>query len=208
VPTVPAGLEGPVADALERFSARIQATADSLRQAHALPVELPEEWLGGYYLANAGEFPEIRQFWVRYESLIQALRERDRPVFEAVMAEVAGAADLLDRNALAAYLTGRYEAAVSSRQDRYDQLVLASNRAIQFHDFLVLNQEEFLFTPALGSAIPRDPVLEIGTATPALRAELNRRLDELLSALDRSRGGALPSSAGLARELLSGFGEL
>ena len=203
-PPVPPGLEAGVEDALARFAVGIQAAVDSLRLARGLPEGPSPDWLGGYYLANADEFPQIREFWVGYQAFIGDLRARDRPVLQASPAlAAAGTA-----GALETYVTALFDARTMSRQDHYDQLVFAAAQAVEFHDFLVENGSGLTYTPALVSSLPSDPVLEVDATDPELRGDLNARLDDLLSALDRSRGGSAPGSMGLGQELFSTFGDL
>jgi hypothetical protein len=204
----PVGLETRVEEALARFDLRIQETVDSLRDALALPEAPPREWLGGYYMANAREFPELREFWVSYRTFVESLRSREGPVLGSVLSEGNAVGDAEASQELVTYVTARYEWKLPARQDRYDRLILAATRAVEFHDFLVASESGLRYTPAVGPLLPNDPVLEIAATDPKVHAELNARLDGLLAALDRSRGGALPNTTGLGPELYSGFGGL
>jgi hypothetical protein len=108
---------------------------------------------------------------------------------------------------LAAYVEERYAAALSRRQEVYTQLSVVSSAAIDLHDFLTDSGDAIEYTPALGGqAIPRDPVLEVGTDDPAVRESLETRLDAIFDALDRSRGGGAPPQAGLEQDLFGQFG--
>ena len=62
------------------------------------------------------------------------------------------------------------------------------------------------YTPAIETGTPaRDPVLEVATEDPAVRHELNLRLDALVDALDRSTGSDEAFYTGVWEELVSGL---
>jgi hypothetical protein len=138
------------------------------------------------------------------------LRALDRTVFLSVLNEAARR--LRDQPTEAArlrdYLEARYSGMTPSREGRVSQLIEAADLALALHDFLVAASPELRYTPALGSAVPRDPVIEVGTDNPEVLESLNDHLDRLFDALDRSRGGGALSQGGLREDLFLGFGVL
>jgi hypothetical protein len=77
---------------------------------------------------------------------------------------------------------------------------------LELHAFLEDRTDLLQYTPALGTGTPaRDPILEVETEDPVVRRELDLRLDALVRALDRSRGGAVPPSLVLGEALAWGF---
>jgi hypothetical protein len=210
-PSAPEDLAPIVEDVVSDFRSRIQGVVDSLASEHGVGGAPPPQWLSGRYLSNAGAYPEARQFWERYADLVGDLRELDRTVFLEVVAEAEEGLHQVDRpddaERLETYMEARYAAMAPGRNTRYEQLEEAARRAIALHDFLVAAEDDLRFTPAVGSAVPRDPVLEVGTDNAAVLAALNSHLDELFRALDRSRGGGALSQGGLRTDLFLGFGE-
>jgi len=196
--------------ALASFAARIQDAADSLSTVHGVEGAPPPQWLGGPYLADAQDYPEIREFWEGYGRMVRDLRSADRAVFTAVVNEAASRLGdrPTDARRLSEYLEARYAAMAPSRDGRADQLIEAATLALALHDFLISATQELRYTPALGSAVPRDPVIEVGTDNPRVLEALNDHLDRLFEALDRSRGGGALSQGGLREDLFLGFGVL
>ncbi len=211
-PPIPEGMQPEVEAVLSAFAAAIQVTGDSLAAEMGVGGAPPPAWLGGRYLAAASAFPDVATFWQRYGAMVMALHDRDRTVFDRVLAEAVGALAAADREGdaatLQAYLEDRYARAWPRRDERYAQLREAADRALDLHAFLVSREDELRFTPALGGSVPRDPVLEVGTENPQVLAALNAHLDELFRALDRSRGGGALSQGGLRADLFLGFGAL
>jgi len=209
-PPVPEGLEPEVQLALDRFDQRIQAVADSLRASLGLDTGPPDAWLGGAYLASAGEYPEARAFWEAYRGFIEGLQALEPGILtdlvESYVHEIAPEPERAQ--ALTDYLEFRYGGAEEWRTRRYGLLGAVADRAIELHDYLAAHQDALRHTPALGSAMPRDPVLEVAADDPGVRRELNAHLDAFLLALDRTRAGAPPDPGGLTRDLFRGFGAL
>ena len=208
LPEVPQGLADAVERSAERIGQRYQAAADSARSEGGLPGFPPEPWLSGYYLANAVEFPEVVEFWSSYQDFVDELRALEPALFQDVLPHALDASGAAPEQVpmLETYLQARYAATVRARQEAYDHLVSVSSTALDLHTFLVESSDALQFTPALGGgSVARDPVLEVGTEDPEVRGELDRRLDELFQALDRSRAGGTPSPAGLQDELFEGF---
>ena len=208
-PSPPAGLETAAERAMDILGTAFVTSVDSARSAAGVAPAPPEEWLTGYYLANAAEFPEVRDYWDRYGALLDEFRVLDRSVVAEVIESELGPSVVPagDRARLATYVEERYAAALPRRQEVYTQLSAVASAAIDLHDFLTESGDAIDYTPALGGqAIPRDPVLEVGTASPAVREGLETRLDAIFDALDRSRGGGAPPQAGLEEDLFGQFG--
>jgi hypothetical protein len=210
----PSGLEGAAALLWRDLPAQVSGLVDSLRVDAGLPDAPPRDWLGGYYLANAGEFPEVVEFWERYRSFVGRLAEQDanlarsaarramepgtRPEFDGLV----GA----DRQRLVEYVAQRHERMRPARTDRFLHLQRTAEAALGLHDFLVENGSAITHSPALGQGVSADPVLEAVTETQAVRREMERHLDRIFEALDRTRGGGQPSLAGLRSELFGSLG--
>lgn len=207
VPEVPADLSVAVERGLAAARARFNAVVDSLRGAHGLPPSPPREWLSGYYLAHASEYPGVREFWEGYAALLGDLRGRDRELFLGAAVGAASRADPARADAAERYLEERYARILPLRRERYQQLTVVSRRARELHDFLVANEERIRYTPATGPEVPLDPIMEANVDSPEVEAELLRELDELFQALNRSRGGGAPGLGGLGNDLFRRFGE-
>jgi hypothetical protein len=207
VPSVPEGLEATVERGLRAVNSRFDVVVDSLRSVHGLADRPPSEWLSGYYLAHASEFPNVRAFWDGYAALVGELRTRDPELYLETAVRAASGPDPEQSRAVEAYLEDRYRAVRPYRRERYIQLTRVAQRALELHDFLEANQAEIRFTPATGPEIPLDPIMEAEVERAEVRSELLRRMDLLFQALDLSRGGGAPPMGGLGQDLFRRFGD-
>jgi hypothetical protein len=209
----PPGLEEEAALLWAALPAEVARVMDSLRVAAELPEAPPREWLGGYYLANAGEFPGVVEFWNRYRDFVRNLGERDEALVEGAARAALGRPPLAqrelgdaERERLVAFVQSRQGRAGVVRRDRYTHLERTAVASLQLHDFLVENGGAITYTPALGRGVSADPVLEAVTDSQEVRRQLERHLDRVFEALDRTRGGGPPSLAGLRNELFGSLG--
>ncbi len=206
VPPPHSELEGEVEVVLLEIRARFTAVTDSLRAEHGVSEVPPRPWLGGHYLANASEYPEVPAFWEGYLRVIETLRALDRRIYLETVREVAWvqAGDAAD---VERYFLDRYQAVHPPRLERYGYLEAAARNALDLHAFLLERESEIRYTPAMGEVVPLDPVLEAGSTDPEVQRHLTGRLDAVLGALDRSRMGGIPSPEGLRADLFLRFGE-
>lgn len=207
VPPVPEGLEGPVERALEAVERRFQATVDSLRAVHGVEDRPPRDWLGGYYLAHASEFPGVLAFWEGYLEVLDELRGMDEELFHAAAAEAVAGEPASESDAAVGYLEDRYRSTLPARRGRYDLLAAVARQAVELHEFLEENEGAIRYTPALGPEVPLDPILEAQSDDPEVHRGMLDRLDGMFRVLDRSRGGGAPSPGGLGVDLFQRFGE-
>jgi len=210
----PSGLEGAASLLWRDLPVHISGLVDSLRVDAGIADAPPRDWLGGYYLANAGEFPEVVEFWESYRSFVGRLADQDaelartaalRAMEEGTRTDFDGLTGA-DRQRLVAYVAERHEGMRPARTDRFLHLQRTAEAALGLHDFLVENGAAITHSPALGRGVSADPVLEAVTETPAVRREMERHLDRIFQALDRTRGGGQPSLAGLRSELFGSLG--
>ena len=186
--SVPPGLEGVAQRSAELVVQRYQAAADSIRRAQGVSAAPPRQWLSGNYLANAGDFPEVPQFWSAYGRFVEELRVSDRTLFLDALSPELGprVAEPEQLPALEGYLRDRYAVTFPGRQELHDQLASVAGAALDLHEFLVGRSEAIQFTPALGTgAVARDPVLEVRTEDPEVQRELELHLDQLFQALGK-----------------------
>lgn len=207
LPDPPVGLEGEVDRVRQLVARRFQSQVDSLRGSLNLPPSSPSEWLSGTYLASAGDFPAVREFWSDYGALLDELRGRDRFLYFSAVRDGVTNSQSEVANQIEGYFRERYEALREGRHHRYRQLILAASRAVELHDFLDANSRSIRYTPALGEALPANPVLEAEVLDPEIRRNLNLHLDRVLEALDRSTGPGAPPADGLTVDLFRRFGE-
>ncbi len=210
---LPSGLEAEAARLWAALPAEVARLIDQLRVDAGLPDAPPREWLGGFYLANAGQFPGVVEFWEGYRDYVRTVAEQDHAVIlEAtgrVLEREFGTGDALsdpDRDRLEAFVLERQGRAGAIRRDRYTHLERTAVASLQLHTFLVEHGEAITYTPALGRGVSADPVLEAVTDSPEVRRQLEGHLDRVFEALDRTRGGGPPSLAGLRAELFGSLG--
>lgn len=207
LPSPPSEL-APVTDRiLAALAPELDRWTDSLRVEVALEPGPPREWLGGFYLSHAGDFPSVPEFWQRYREFLVGLGARDRQIYRgAVVRLLQGEGEAVAaRERIVRYFDERYAALDAVRADRYAQLIRVSEAAEELHLFLSGAEDRIVHAPALGPGISADPILEAVPLDDETRAAMDRLLDALFQALDRSRGGGAPSFEGLRSELFGRF---
>jgi hypothetical protein len=187
---------------------RINRIVDSMRVEAGIPETPPREWLGGFYLANARDFPGVPAFWDAYEAFVADLQAREEATVRQAVNEHLDTRDVPgpDRRRLVDLLELRRPEVAPVRDDRYLHLRRTAAEARAFHEFLVLNTALIRYAPALGGGVSDDPVLEAVAETPEVRRQLEAHLDRIFEALDRTRAGGQPSPAGLRAELFGNLG--
>ncbi len=210
LPPPPAGLEDESDEVLALIGAAFEVVSDSLREEIGLERAPPRTWLSGFYLANAGQFPRIEEFWERYVVFLEELGARDEAVYLGAVADALGTLDPLDdgeRERLQEYFQVRYEQQRDYREARYEHLAATARAAVQLHEVLEEHQSEIAYSPAVGTGVSADPILEAVIPEGHVRRDVEGALDRVFRALDRSRGGGAPSAEGLQAELFQRFGE-
>jgi hypothetical protein len=203
----PPELESTTEEILSALAMSMGLWADSLRQEAELEDGPPRGWLGGFYLAHAGDFPQVLEFWRAYRIFLGELRDRDADRYRTAAQEVAAAhvPPGVEPDVVEGYLEERYGVLGPLRGDRYATLIRVSEAAEALHHFLVEAQDRIVHAPALGRGISPDPILEAVPTDEETRTGLDDLLDALFQALDRSRGGGPPSFEGLRADLFERF---
>jgi hypothetical protein len=159
---------------------------DSLPVLRGIPAEPDAAWLGSRYLADAGEFPGVAEYWAMLDRYAGEILDREQDFFvaayEARLIDSTAVAEpdpddavLVDR-AGAGFLAGRPE-----RRTVYRQLQAVIDAATDLHRFLVENQDRIDYEPHPEG----DPVLEAVPETADLGDEMWDRVDGITAALDR-----------------------
>ena len=167
-----------------------QAIGDAVRQVEAattaagVPPEPPQEWLAGVYLGNASQFPGIEAFWSGMGQFVDGLRAGDWEIYhEALEARVSAAGLPAEEAAMVLERADSgFVAAEAGRRGAYDaleRLVLAS---LDLHDFLIDNEGEIEYRPAISSTA--DPVLEAVPTSAAIGDRMWDMVDEITESLD------------------------
>jgi hypothetical protein len=197
---------------------QIDLLVDSIRVEAGLPEAPPREWLSGFYLANAGQFESVVEFWETYRVFVEELASGDAELLQTAAARVLegrasgspeaepGSSTPADRARLLAYVMARQERMRDARLDRYLHLGRTAQAALELHGFLERNTDAISHSPAIGRGVSSDPVLEAVIETPEVRREMEQHLDRIFEALDRTRRGGQPSLAGLRMELFGSLG--
>jgi hypothetical protein len=180
------------ARARERFLTATQAALRGLD-----PV--PDVWLRGSYLAEPSVYPEVREVWEGYLTIIRDVRaaddERYRQAYLRALddARVEGAARTLRMSSAMV----AFQATAVPRQAHYDRAERLATAALQGHDALVAAEGTIAYQPATGPALSEDPVIEAVGRSPEAQTRLNQVLDLILTELHGERG---PEESGNVRE--------
>ena len=209
LPPPPDGLEEWLPPALSGIAARFEVVTDSLRSDLVLGEAPPRIWLSGFYLANAGQLPSVSEFWERYGEFLELLEARDRGIYMEGVEQGLEGEDIgpEDRDRMLSYMEERYATQASYRAHRYESLSQAADAAVELHRVLARHEGVIDHAPVEGSGVSIDPILEAEIPPGTVQREVERSLDRVFVALDRSRGGGVPSADGLRTDLFLRFGE-
>lgn len=163
------------------------AAMDSLERVFQLPAAPPEEWLGGYYLAHATEFHDVRQYWARYRGYIRSVKARDAVLYrrglEGRFQELG-----VPRERVPELMTVAERRFLEDRMRRdslYDTMAEVAEAAVDLHDFLSENQGAIEHDPVRPGRVSRAPVLEAYPTTPEVKDEMDARLDRVLEGMEQ-----------------------
>jgi len=169
IPDIPAELLPQMRDLAE---AALADMLDDLRGRSAdldIPSQPRDEWLGGNYLGNASQFPDIESFWLGIERFVDEVRATDTQLFHDRYQEQVLAAGVSEETG--ALLSERADSGfVAARDGRilvYSLMDDLVNAALDLHQFLLENEAEIQYSPVAGG-MSRDPVLEAVPSTPAI----------------------------------------
>jgi hypothetical protein len=185
LPDIPAELVPQMRELGEAALEETITTLGRLPEDLGLPSEPREDWLAGAYLADAGDFPDVEEYWLGIEALVDRARDVDAQLFhDAYVDQLAAAAlagdtaDMMLERADSGFLAtrpGRYEAYALM-----DDLI---NATLDLHVFLVERGDSIAYEPVRGG-VSRDPVLEAVPATPELGQRMWDGVTRITEALD------------------------
>jgi hypothetical protein len=179
---------------------------DSLRTVFDV-VGAPREWLTGRYLASASEFPDVAQYWVRYQAYVGELRNRDEELFRRgfVQRLESTGIDGPVRSMRLARATEEFAAEAPAREELYAAMQGMARVALELHELLVQNEASIVYTPVRPGVVTQDPVLEAVPTDAELRERLWDTLDSLFLQVDIVRGGVPGSGDQLGEAALEGI---
>jgi hypothetical protein len=214
VSAVSAGLSGPdVRGLVSRFAGaedsgfrHMVAGIDSLRRTYNVAV-VPPAWLEGNYLADASKYPEVKEYWLRYRSFLNAVQASDTALFR-----VGFAARLRDEGVEGPVLSLRLSQAMTGfeetqpiRSSMYLHMAELTAASLALHDLLVERESDISYEPALDRRLSRDPVVEALPLDTILRDRMWVLLDRIFASLERLGGGDLGANRqNLTEALLEG----
>lgn len=167
--------EGAFADAIAEVDANT-TTADT-------PAEPDQQWLGGNYLADAGQFASVAAFWTGIESFMQGVRAADRQLYHDKLVARAGAEGIAADTAamIVERADSGFVAAQAMREGAYATMDDLVDAALGLHDFLVANEANIEYRPA--STSTADPILEAVPSTQAIGDQMLEMVDQITEAL-------------------------
>lgn len=184
LPSLPAELVPSMQEATARARARVTAALEDLPEREAIPAAPNRDWLSGAYLAGAGDFPDVADYWGRIVTFASAAQAAETELFGAALEAEVGALGLpeTETDRVTVRAMAEWDAVESRRGDVYDQLRAVARAAQDLHTFLAANQDQISYEPAAGG-VSRDPVLEAVPDTPALKEAMEDRVDAVTGSL-------------------------
>lgn len=185
IPDIPPGLEPRLRTLAARATERMAQSLAALPARRAIAPEPDPDWLGGRYMANASQYPGIATYWEGVAEWVDAMRAQEADFFASAFADEVRAERLTADDAALILERGRagFRAAARDRRLVYDQFRQVATAALALHAFLLENEADIDFEPAVGG-LSRDPVLEAVPASPELGEEMWNRVGDITDALD------------------------
>jgi hypothetical protein len=182
------------------------AGVDSLRDVHAI-AEVPRIWLEGAYLADADRYPQVRDFWTRYQAFLHEVEASDTALFRAGFVR-----SLEDQGIGGAVLSLRlsqamreFERSQPRRDEVYRHMEDLSSTALELHALLVRNADEITYEPAMQKGVSREPVVEAVAEDTLLKDHMWALLERIFASLEWMGGDLGGSRDNLTDRLLEGI---
>jgi hypothetical protein len=178
------------------------AGVDSLRDLHRI-ADVPRIWLEGAYLADAHRYPQVKDFWTRYQSFLRDVEGSDTALFRAgfvksLEAQGIGGAVLSLRLSQA---MREFEKSQERRDDVYAHMEELSSAALELHALLVARADDISYEPALQRGVSREPVVEAMAEDTLLKDHMWTLLERIFASLEWV-GGDLGGSRDNVTDLL------
>ena len=185
LPSIAPSLEPVFRSASSRAVAQLVGALQTLPMREALPERPDPAWLGGRYMATAGEYTDVRLFWEQMRQFAQVAQAREAEFFDAELTAALDSVALppADREAVEARSRAGFAASAPDREAVYRQLRAVVESSLTLHTFLEQNQGDIDFAPA-DAGLSADPVLEAVPLTDELGDEMWNRVADITSALD------------------------
>jgi hypothetical protein len=182
------------------------AGIDSLRRAYDI-LAVPPIWLDGKYLADAPAYPEVKDFWLRYQAFLSDVRAHDTTMYrtglvEALQAQGIDGAALTLRSSQAMH---DFERSQPRREDVYRHMEELSSAALALHALLVDRAGDIKYAPAIQHGVSREPIVEAVAEDTVLHDHMWTLLDRIFASLEWIGGDLGASRDDLADKMLRGI---
>lgn len=179
----------------------------ALQASLGVPEAPPADWLHGIYLAHAGDYPEVGEYWSSFRAYIQAIRSTEAQLYRGFVQNrvLEMGLDPERSAALSARAMERFRAAQDRRGALYSDLLGLAAEAEGLHRLLVEREAWIAYEPFTTQGLSRDPVIEAVPEDPELAREIWSRLDGIFDRLDWIQGVRPVSTLRLQQALLSEF---
>jgi hypothetical protein len=182
------------------------AGIDSLRGAYDI-LAVPPIWLDGKYLSDAPAYPEVKDFWLRYQAFLEDVRAHDTTMYraglvEALQAQGVDGAALTLRSSEA---MRDFEQSQPRREDVYRHMEELSSAALALHALLVDRAGDIKYAPAIQHGVSREPIVEAVAEDTVLHDHMWTLLDRIFASLEWIGGDVGASRDDLADKMLRGI---
>jgi hypothetical protein len=187
VPSGPVPEANPGEAAMEAHALEeVVAGLDSLAISYGLN-RRPAEWLQGVYLANASWFPQVQDYWERYQRYVDEIETQDaewfRSSYQARLRDTGVAPGAVE--GLVERGMSRFYASAGRRQELYNTMQELAAGALELHTLLLEREADIDYEPYSQNGVSADPVVEAVPNDPELEDEMWAIIGSLALALER-----------------------
>ena len=186
VPDIPAELLPTMRDVGEVALGNTMDELAAMQEEAELPTAPQGDWLAGVYLADAGDFADVRAYWVGISAFVDRVRSSDTRIFHEEYEEALAAREITGDRAriLLERADSGFLATRNERNRVYGRMEELVDASLDLHAFLLENQDDIAYEPAAGG-FSSDPVVEAVPASDELGDEMWSRVDRITAALDQ-----------------------
>jgi len=160
------------------------AGMDSLRRVYGV-ARIPSSWLAGPYLADAGSYPEIHDYWTHYEDFVDAVRSQDTALFRRSFVDRLKEEELSGPmvSIRLARALETFRESQPARDTVYERMEDLAGSSLDLHELLVDRAPDIEYDPVTEERASRQPILEAWSDDAFLRQSIWSLLDRITANL-------------------------
>jgi hypothetical protein len=162
---------------------------------------VPTIWLQGKYLADASDYPQVKDYWERYLKFVESAHGSEVDLYRNAYLNAAARAGIGGpmRSLRTAGAASDFEADRADRDALYARVWKLAAASLSLHETLVSLEGRVSYEPLRGQRVSADPVIEAAGTDPEAQVQLEQALDRVLAAIAPLQNGEMSREGARAR---------